>query len=277
MHKITKIQIQSKNKNRVSVYINDLYSFSCDGEIILKYKLKEGLEIDKKKIMELIEENNEKNAFQLAIYYLSFKPRTSHEIATYLFKKEYEDKTISKILEKLVYYKYIDDRQYTKTYIYNAIESKKKSINTIKSELVKRGISIEIIEELIILFSSDINLNIAKEISNKYFFQKSSLPFNQLKNKLSQLLIRKGFTWEIITECLNDLNQNSEVQLTIDSNEEEYKAQAIKLAKKHFDKYTKKEDNFYLLEKKVKHALYQKGYDMNVIDFAFESIQKNNN
>lgn len=274
MNKITKIQLQTKNKNRVNLYIDDIYSFSCDAEIIIKYKLKEGLEIDKQKLVELIKESNEKNAFQLAIYYLSFRPRTQHEITTYLLGKEYDEKIINNVLEKLIHYKYIDDRQYTISYISNSIEGRKKSINTVKSELIKRGVSIEIIDELITLFSPKINLDIAKEISHKYFYQKSNLPFNQLKNKLSQLLIRKGFTWEVISECLNDLDQNSEVQLTIDSNNEKYQLQAVKLAEKYFSKYNKKEKNPYLLDKKVKYSLYQKGYDMDIIDFAIESIKK---
>jgi len=276
MHKITKIQLQSKNKNRVNIFIDDVYCFSCEKEIALKHKLKEGLQVDKEYLENIIEESNEKKAFQLAIHYLSFRPRTYNEVTEYLLKKEYDNAIINKVLDKLIYYKYIDDKQYTKSYILNAIEGRRKSVNTIKLELTKKGISQEIIEEYSALFSTDINLDIAKEISNKYFTQKSNLPFNQLKNKLSQLLARKGFSWEIINECLDDLNNNTQVQLTIDSNLEQYQSQTIKLAKKYFSKYTKKEDNPYILEKKVKHALYQKGYDMDIIDFAFESIKKNN-
>ncbi len=275
MHKISKIQLQNKNKSRANVYIDDVYSFSCDAEIILKYKLKEGLDVDKKNLVELIEESNEKRAFQIALHYLSFKPRTHYEITMYLFKKDYEDKIINKVLEKLTYYRYIDDKQYALNYISSAIAEGKKSSNTVKSKLISKGISLEIIEDCIKLFSSDVNIKIAKEISNKYFYQKSNLPLKQLKSKLSQLLVHKGFTWEVIDACLNDLDQNSEVQSTIDSNKDQYQLQAIKLAKKYFDKYSKKENNSYLLEKKVKHTLYQKGYDIDIIDVAFESIKSN--
>ncbi len=275
MNIITDIQLQVKNKNRFNVYIDDEYSFSCDPEIILKYKLKKGSQVSKKELLELMDENKEKTAFQIAIYYLSFRPRTYFEVNNYLQKKEYEDKIINKVLEKLVYYRYIDDRQYTMSYISNAIQERKKSLNSIKSELMKKGVSTDIIEELITLFSPDINLEIAKEISNKYFYQKSHLPFNQIKNKLSQMLIRKGFTWEVVTECLNYLTENNEIQSAIDSNRNEYMSQAIKLAEKYFDKYKKKENNSYLLDKKVKYALYQKGYDIDIIDTALESIKKN--
>lgn len=276
MYQLTKIEPQIKNKNRVNIYINNSYSFSCDIEIILEYKLKEGMKVDKSNLLKLIKENNEKHAFQLGIYYLSFKPRTKYEISTYLIKKGYEDAVINKVLEKLSYYKYIDDKQYTISYISNAIEAKKKSANTVKSELVKKGISLEIIEDCIFVFSYDINLEIAKKISSKYFYQKSNLPYKQLKNKLSQLLIRKGFTWEIINDCLKYLEQDKDVQSTIASNKEQYLLQAIKLAKKYFSKYSKKEDNPYLLQQKIKHALYRNGYNMDIINFAVENILNKN-
>lgn len=273
MSQLTKIECQIKNKNRVNIYIDNIYSFSCDREIILKYSLKEGMEIDKNNLLKIVNENNEKRAFQLAIYYLSFKPRTNHEINRYLIKKGYEDATVNKILEKLSYYKYTDDKQYTISYISNAIEAKKKGVNSIKSELIKKGISLDIIEDCITVFSYDINLEIAKKITNKYFNQKSNLPFKQIKDKLSQLLFRRGFSWDIISDCLTHLEKDEETQSIVISNRNKYLQQAIKLAENYFLKYSKKEDNSYLIEQKVKQGLYRRGYDMDIINSSIESIK----
>ncbi len=272
MYILTKIEQQIKNKDKINIYINNNYSFSCHAEIVLKHKLEEGMKIDKNNLLKLIKENNKKHAFQLGLHYLSFKPRTKYEVSTYLMKKGYEDTVIDGVLEKLSYYKYIDDKQYATDYISNAIKAKKKSANTIKSELTKKGIPLEIIEDCISIFSYDINLEIAKKISSKYFYQKSNLPYKQLKNKLSQLLIRKGFTLEIVNACLNYLDQDREVQSIITTNKEQYILQATKLAEKYFSKYSKKENNSYLLQQKIKHALYRRGYSMEVINFAVENI-----
>ena len=230
------------------------------------------MKLDIKDQSKIIKENDEKPAFRLATYYLSFKPRTEHEIRTYLMKKGHRDEIIDKVLEKLSYYKYIDDRQYTISYIADAIEAKKKSAGTIKLELMKRGIASETIEGCIPMFSYDINLEIAKKIGKKYFYRKSDLPYKQLKNKLSQLLARKRFTREIIDNCLNYLDRDKEIQSIVISNREQYQSQAIKLAREYFFRYSKKEGNPYLLQQKIKHALYRRGYDMDIIDFAVEDI-----
>ena len=223
-------------------------------------------------LSETIKENSEESAFRLATYYLSFKSRTEHEIKTYLAKKGYEDTTIDKVLEKLSYYGFTDDRQYAINYIANAIEAKKKSADTVKLELMKRGISSEIIEDCIPVFSYDINLETAKRIGKKYFYRKSNLPYKQLKNKLSQLLAQRRFTREIIDDCLNYLDRDEQIQSIVISNQEQYQSQAVKLAEEYFFRYTRKEDNPYLLRQKIKHALYRKGYDMDIINSAVEEI-----
>lgn len=230
------------------------------------------MKLDKNNLPGLIKKNNEKRAFQLAVHYLSFRPRTEHEMSTYLIKKGYENAIIDKILEKLSYYKYLDDRQYAADYISNAIRAQKKSSNIVKSELIRKGISIKVIEDCIPMFSCEINLKIAKKISSKYFYQKSNLPYRQLKNKLSRLLVRKGFTREIINGCLDHLEQDKKVQFIVTSNKEQYLLQATKLAKEYFSKYSKKENNSYLLQQKVKHALYRKGYDIDIINSAVENV-----
>ncbi len=217
-------------------------------------------------------ENREKHALQLGLHYLSFKPRTKHEVNMYLRRKGHDDIIIDKALEKLSYYKYIDDRQYATDYISNAIRAQKKSASIVKMELKKKGIPSEIIEDCIPVFSHDINLEIAKGISNNYFFRKSNLPYKQLKNKLSQFLARKGFTLGVINSCLNYLDENKEIQSIVASNTKHHLSQATKLAEKYLSKYSRKENDPYLLKQKIKHMLYRKGYSKNTINLAVENI-----
>ncbi len=216
--------------------------------------------------------NKEEHALQLGLRYLSFKPRTKHEISMYLMRKGYENIIIDKVLGKLSHYGYIDDKKYTRDYISGAIRSEKKSANIVEIELTKKGIPPGIIEDCIPAFSHDINLQIAKKISKNYFHRRSDLPYKQLKNRLSQFLARKRFTWEVIHSCLSYLDQNEEVQSIVASNAERHLSQATELAKKYFSRYSKRDSNPYSLQQKTKHALYRRGYSKTTIDMAMENI-----
>ena len=37
---ITKVEVQKNNKNRVNVYVDEEYAFSCAAEVVYKYDLK---------------------------------------------------------------------------------------------------------------------------------------------------------------------------------------------------------------------------------------------
>lgn len=39
---ITKVEVQKNNKNRVNVYVDEEYAFSCAAEVVYKYDLKKG-------------------------------------------------------------------------------------------------------------------------------------------------------------------------------------------------------------------------------------------
>lgn len=55
---ITKIEAQKKKKDRVNVYIDNEYSFSCNTELIYIHGLKKGKVVDLDYLQDIIEEDN---------------------------------------------------------------------------------------------------------------------------------------------------------------------------------------------------------------------------
>ena len=58
LKKITKIEVQKKNKHRYSVYINDSFEFGINEEVLLKYGLEVGSEIDEYFIENILKVKN---------------------------------------------------------------------------------------------------------------------------------------------------------------------------------------------------------------------------
>lgn len=231
---------------------------------------------NKDNLSDLTKKNKEDSGFQLALRYLSYRPRTSYEIENHLKRKGYEGPIISKIMDRLTYYKYVDDVEYTKNYISASIRARKKSSKIIELELERRGVPPQIIDRHIVAFTDEINLEIAEEISSKYFYQNSNLPFNQLKNRLSQLLVRRGFSWELINYCISSLEDNTGVQAILKSQEDTYRLQALELGGKYLNRYRKKEKNPYILKQKIRQALYRRGYSRDTIDSVIDHILDRN-
>lgn len=56
MNKITKVEVQKKNKKRVNIFIDEDFAFACDMELIYKYDLNKDSEIKIEYIREVLKE-----------------------------------------------------------------------------------------------------------------------------------------------------------------------------------------------------------------------------
>lgn len=154
------------------------------------------------------QKNNDKNksnsvysAFDTAAYYLSFKDRTVEEIRKKLEEKEYDAYQISDAIEKLIYYRYLDDKKYAMAYI--RCNCKKKGIKLIKSELLAKGIERNLLSEVLesMDFDTDDELDAVRNIYDHRFSDLDLKDVKQ-KKKVYSYFQRRGFSYDSITKAI---------------------------------------------------------------------------
>lgn len=271
MKEITAID-KSNKKEHFDIFIDNELFITCNVEIIKQLKLKVGKLVQQETLQEIIEENNAKNAFNKALHHLSHKRRTEAEVKGYL--KDFDDSTIIKTIEKLRSYNFIDDEAYGEDFVVNQ-GSQLKGRYLIERKLTQKGIQQDIIESSLTMLSPDEELKNAEKLAYDYFKGKKSLPYNQIKQKLSQKLLGKGYNWEIIRKAISYLDENEEIQEMIQQQQEDYLSQALEAAEKLYIKYNKKAITKYQLKGKIQAALYQKGFEDDFIRNAIEKVMEN--
>ncbi|MBM7614018.1 RecX family transcriptional regulator [Alkaliphilus hydrothermalis] len=272
MKLITAIEKQKKNKQRYNIYLDDEYTFSCNEELVVTLKLKKGKSIDVKELLTIIQEDNRKEAFNKALNYLTPRSRTQQEIINYLTEKGYDTYAIDTAIERLKSYQFIDDEGYTHNFVKNRSQSQLKGKRLIQKELSKKGVDEEIIEMGLTNYSPEEELENALKIGKQYFISKKNLPLNQIKQKLSNKLMGKGYSWEIISQCFQYLEGDMAIQELMDDRQDLHFDEAKKLAMKYYDKHSKKEKNPHILKMKMGAYLYQKGYQQDTIYRVLDEI-----
>ncbi|ABR48668.1 regulatory protein RecX [Alkaliphilus metalliredigens QYMF] len=265
MNQITAIEPQKSTDTRVNVYIDQKYAFSCHKEVIIKFHIHTGDQVDSVRLSQIIKEDEIKKGFQKALTYLSYRSRTKQEVYDYLEKKEYRTEIIQEVLAKLSYYQYIDDQQFAIDFTKSKINYQGKGKSLVKQDLMKKGVKNEHIEQALETIPLEDEILIAKNLSKKFFLAKSNLPIKELKNKLSARLSSKGFSWEIIHQCQNFLDHDTEVQSIIFSKSDIYETEALKIGEKVLQKHQSKVDNNYQLKQIISSKLYQKGFEKDLI------------
>ena len=202
--KITKIEAQKNNKNRVNLYLDENFYCGLSLETILKNGIKQGKEIDSSCLEYLRNETEKEIALNNAVGYISKAAKTKKQIRGYLLKKGFEEDTIFFVLKKLEEYNFVNDELYAKQYV--KFKTKKNGKNKILMELKLNGVSEELARDCVENFANDkenIVILAEKYLKNKNLDLKT-------KQKTYRYLLSKGYEMENIFECLNKFFKNNE-------------------------------------------------------------------
>lgn len=202
---ISKIEVQKKNKDRVNIYIDGEYAFPCNSEVIFRHNIKIGQIVDADNLQEIVDMDNYIKCKNAALRVIEKTYKTQKQIYDKLIMKDYDKKTIEKVLDFLREYNLLDDEKYAEAYIKDKIKDQGK--NKIKYTLIGRGISEDIIVEKLALIDSDKEEQVATALAEKKYIVlvKSESDSKKIYKKLGDYLIRKGYRFQLIKTVLNKI------------------------------------------------------------------------
>lgn len=202
--KITKIETQKRNLDRVNVYIDDSFAFGLYDEIRYKYGLKSNMEITKEFIEDILLEEEKNKVRNFTLNYLSYRARSEKEIRDHLTKKEYDENLIDLAINFCKDKGYIDDLSFAKSYVRDRVNLNKHGSYRIKYDLQKKGVSRDIIDKVVDL-DSDEEYERALKLAEKKIYSYRNDDRNSKYRKLGGYLQRRGFPFPVVSKVLSEI------------------------------------------------------------------------
>lgn len=202
--KISKIETQKKNKDRLNIYIDDAFAFGISTDVYLKYNLKKNQEIDNEFIEEILLEEENSKAINSAVKYLSYRQRSIKEMTDYLNRKGYDRLIVEKTLNYLLDKNYLNDSEFAQSFIKDKSYLNKYGINKIRYELLNKGVSKEIIAKTL-TFDSDEEFDNAMELAIKKLKSYKNQDRDSIYRKLGGFLQRKGYQYDTVKRVLKEV------------------------------------------------------------------------
>jgi len=205
MSKITRIEIQKRNKERVNLFLDGEYAFSLSAELVYKEGLKTNDEIDSDKLKILAERENFIRCKESALRTIEKTYKTEKEVRDKLKLKGYEDNSINKSIEFLKEYNFVNDDNYTKIFIRDKLNS--VGSQKIKYTLIQKGIEKEIIEEELSNLNKENEKNVALNIAKKKLniIKNKENDNYKISGKLYRYLISKGYGYDVTNEVVKEI------------------------------------------------------------------------
>lgn len=186
---ITKVQALTKQKYRI--FLDGESAFAVYKDELSRYHLEEGAVLPPEVYEELVNRVLKKRATLRAMHILERTDKTEAQLRRKLEESEYPKEAVESAIAYVTSYGYLDDRRYAEHYIEWKKQGKGKA--RLKMELVQKGISREIIEE--VLESTDFGET--REMIRQIILKKrkTDIPMNEKeKQRLYGFLMRKGFS-----------------------------------------------------------------------------------
>ena len=248
------VAIQTPNQHVVLLPVHE--------ELVLKFRLVEGKELDECQITELNGKLDLGRAYQYALNLLSRKSYTTAQIYEKLEAKEYEIEIIQEVLKRLVDVGLLNDEQYTSSYINHQVILGKKGPNKVKQELLQKGISDRLINQYMPVYEEEIQIEHATKLANQVVRMNTKYGPHFIKQKICQHLMTKGFNRSVIDKAIEN------IKLVEDSEEEN------PILVKEIEKLYRKHHRLMGYEKKTKvvQSLMRKGFSYDDISTVYERI-----
>jgi regulatory protein len=217
MRKVTAIEAQKRNPNRVNIYLDDQFAFGL-ARIVAAW-LQVGQELSEEKVAALQEEDAREVALQKSLHFLSYRVRSIEEVRKNLEKHEIPEAAIQSTLEKLQNAGLLNDHEFARTWIENRNTFRPRGRRALRMELRQKGLPESVIETTLEETTDEEAL--ALTAARKQLRKLQGLDWMDFRKKMAGFLGRRGFPYEVVASATRQVWQEEHPSGGHTTNQEE--------------------------------------------------------
>jgi regulatory protein len=212
--KITELRFQKRNKDRVNVYLDGRFAFGLAA--VEAAHLKVGQELSDTDIARLQKQDEIEQAYERALNFLSYRPRSEAEVRRNLRRKDVGDQVIEDVIERLTRAGLLDDGEFARYWVENRVQFKPRGARALRQELWEKGIPDAVIAEALERFDEQ---NAARRVAQAGARRMARLDPRDFRRKLSAYMARRGFSYAVIKPLVEEMLESTRCESSLDIGE----------------------------------------------------------
>jgi regulatory protein len=197
---ITALRFQKRNKDRVNVYLEGRFAFGLAA--IEAAHLKVGQELSDADIARLQKRDEIERAYERALNFLSYRPRSEVEARRNLRGKSVEEQVVEVVIERLTRAGLLNDREFARYWVENRLQFKPRGTRALRQELWEKGVPDAVIAEALEGFDEQ---DAARRVAETGARRMAHLEPSDFRRKLSTYMARRGFSYAVIKPLVEEM------------------------------------------------------------------------
>jgi regulatory protein len=186
---------QRRGGQRVNVFVDGRYAFSLQRDLANLVRVGEPL--SELQTAELLRDDEQARAFEAALIFLSYRPRSEHEVRERLFKKNVPEPVIDSVIERLKGARLVEDEEFARYWIEQRQAHRPRGARLLRQELRQKGLDSDIVGNAL-ASSSEVEdpVDAAYRAGQRKARSLRAVEEHPFREKLGQFLLRRGFDYE---------------------------------------------------------------------------------
>lgn len=201
--KVTGLRVQKRTPDRVNVYLDDRFAFGLPALYAARLRVGQWLTDDE--IAQLQATDVVERAYDRAVRFLSYRPRSEAEVRRNLAEKSIEPAVQDAVIERLQGQGYLNDAEFARFWVENRQRFKPRGARALRHELRLKGVDADAIETAVEAVETD---GLAVEAGRQQALRLAPLLASDpaaYRRRLLAFLMRRGFDYAAARDAVNQL------------------------------------------------------------------------
>jgi regulatory protein len=208
--RITALQQQATNEDRVNIFVDERFLMGAGALIVMQLGLRVGQELSEAQLEQLRSEEELQQAVDRALNYLSFRPRSQREVHDYLKRKNTPPEVIDAALARLQRLDLVNDRNFASFWLETREQFSPKGARALKNELRVKGVEREIVDEVVDDEQDEERAQRAAEKKAFSLLRQPGIDYAAFQRRLGSFLQRRGFGYDVTSRTVKRLWEEHE-------------------------------------------------------------------
>jgi regulatory protein len=203
---VSQISEQKRRPNRRNVFLDGVFAFGCNVNVIAKFRLRVGQQLTADEVQQIQLGAVKQECFDAAIRFIESRLHSRAELRRKLARREYGDAVLDATLDDLARLGYVNDARFAHTKALSAAQHKHHGRRRAMVELFKAGVVGETarraVEEV---YEATDSTGIARALAMKQRPRLLKLDGIVARRRLIGMLLRRGFDYDLIRPVVDEV------------------------------------------------------------------------